>query len=939
MDTYAHAKGKALLVLAVLLLLLFLNSCSHTEQGADPALLYSPTYTELVTSPLSLQSNATGYGREYEVLGTEQFTTSNRGPAHGFELGPAGSFPAERGDTWITGTHPGGQMYIDFYKTNPAELSLKPNGRYEVSYNYKVLEATREGFETIFFSQTGANRNDWVEQSIYFNEPAGSTGRASFTATLKQYDDYQLLMNLISNGSIAVSDIQIKDLDSGLVVAHENGQNMVHTHSPMLNSEGAFSIVPSPSGYSLQTHGFARFWTNTQMVQIPSNTNIILDFDYKVLDNPKKEEQLGWFKVYSVSKPHLQRSAIAIPGYQVQEGHYSGAVKTGADNDIYILEVAFNQEVKLQISNLQLSKQVTVAQSLDQHLSDARFPRLGNNFTTYGEWVAHDGSGSAQGPTPLISLFDLEKQLALSDIVTGLSSFYLYNDPALSKRLKAINPNIVLLPSAQTHTIGLAKDMRNIAYHPLLTAEQMYAQGISKDWFLTTSKGEVINDNEEWAQIPLNVSAFCPYNDKGQTFLQYWTETILDQRLKDGTWEGVFLEEPITVGNWRIPGMFDKKRVDADYNRNMKKDETPLWITEMTAAATLAMVRTIREQVGWDEMIMCGNELNPAIAPFTNGATIANFNAAWYRDFDQDKFNESQWGKFLDSYEAVESLYHAPSAIILEGTPVYKDWALPSDKREAAQPDMAFHRFALGTALLTDAFYEFALVDGRSAPFLFDEMLVDSQGWSTTDAANKGWLGKALGKREHLVLNKEEVYQQTKPIILGNRSTKYLKLYEGSNKSADSRQMLIEFDWNILTTCTGSPTVSFAVNDDWMGNYDLSSNLAGSSGSSSYHVTVKGRGSVMYHLNVPRFGSVELSNLRISFADCGVYRRDFEHGIVLVNASNEEKTISLNEIKGGLNRSNIRRIRGRYDTQTNSGTPITGSLVLAPHDAIVLLAD
>jgi hypothetical protein len=48
--------------------------------------------------------------------------------------------------------------------------------------------------------------------------------------------------------------------------------------------------------------------------------------------------------------------------------------------------------------------------------------------------------------------------------------------------------------------------------------------------------------------------------------------------------------------------MFDKKRVDADYNRNMKKDETPLWITEMTAAATLTMMRNIREQVGWDEI-------------------------------------------------------------------------------------------------------------------------------------------------------------------------------------------------------------------------------------------------------------------------------------------------------------------------------------------------
>jgi hypothetical protein len=121
-------------------------------------------------------------------------------------------------------------------------------------------------------------------------------------------------------------------------------------------------------------------------------------------------------------------------------------------------------------------------------------------------------------------------------------------------------------------------------------------------------------------------------------------------------------------------------------------------------------------------------------------------------------------GKFLDSYARVENLYHAPAVIVLEGSPVYKDWILPNDKREATQSDMAFHRFALGTALLTDAFYEFALVDGRSAPFLFDEMLVDNQGWSTTDAANReAW--KSLGKREHLVLNKEEVYQQTKPII------------------------------------------------------------------------------------------------------------------------------------------------------------------------------
>lgn len=943
MDRYAHTKARAFLVFT-LLLLLFLTSCSHTQQESDVALSYSPTFNELATSPLSLQPDATGYGREYEILGVETFNTVFRGPSQGFMVGKAGSYPTQDGDIWITGTHPGGQMYIDFLKTNPQVLHLRPYGRYEVRYDYKVLEASREGFETIFFSQTGANQNNWVEKRLYFNEPTGSTGTAVFTATLKQYDDYQLLINLVSNGSLAVTNIQIKDLDSGLIVAKEDGKGNVHTHAPFLHSEGNFTIAPSSTEkdcFSLITNGFAKLWTDSQRVQFPSDTNIIIDFDYKVLNNPKQEEIIGWIRLYSGSKPHLERRAVSMPGYEVKEGHYTGGVKTGSQDDIYILEVAFNQEVKLEISNLQLSKQVTVEQELaDVHpLTEAPFPRLGNNFTVYGEWTAHNGSGSAQGSTPLISLVELEKQLALSDIITSLHPLYLYNDPALSKRLKAINPNIVLLPTTQTHNVNLPKEMRNLAYNPWLNAEEQYVQGISKDWFLKNSKGEVINDNEEWAQIPLNVSAFCPYNDTGKTYLQYWTETTINQKLKDGTWDGVFLEEPLTVGNWRIPDMFTKKRVDADYNRNLKKDETPLWIVEMTASASLTMLRSIREHVGWNEIILTGNGLDPVIAPFTNGALIPNYNYAWYLEYDQNKFNESQWGSFINTYENVKNLYHEPSAVVLEGTPVYKDWALPNDKREATESDMAFHRFALGTALLTDAFYEFALVDGRSAPFIFDEMLVDNQGWSTTEAENKGWLGNALGKREHLVLNKEEVYQQTIPIVLGNRSTKYLKLYEGSNKSSDSRQMLIEFDWKILTTCTDIPNVSIGVNDDWMGNYDFTSNMAGSSGSSSYHTTIKGKGSVMYHLNVPKFGSVELSNLRISTADCGVYRRDFEQGIVLVNASNEEKTLSLSEIKGSMNRTNIRRIRGRYDTQTNSGTLVTDSLVLKAHDAIVLLAD
>ncbi|HKL57648.1 MAG TPA: hypothetical protein VJ854_04550, partial [Sphaerochaeta sp.] len=68
-------------------------------------------------------------------------------------------------------------------------------------------------------------------------------------------------------------------------------------------------------------------------------------------------------------------------------------------------------------------------------------------------------------------------------------------------------------------------------------------------------------------------------------------------------------------------------------------------------------------------------------------------------------------------------------------------------------------------------------------------------------------------------------------------------------------------------------------------------------------------------------------------------RRDFEHGIVLVNSTNEPKTVSLSQIKGSLGRTNIRRIRGRLDTVTNNGQEVTQAIVLKAHDAIVLIAE
>ena len=58
------------------------------------------------------------------------------------------------------------------------------------------------------------------------------------------------------------------------------------------------------------------------------------------------------------------------------------------------------------------------------------------------------------------------------------------------------------------------------------------------------------------------------------------------------------------------------------------------------------------------------------------------------------------------------------------------------------------------------------------------------------------------------------------------------------------------------------------------------------------------------------------------------WRRDFEHGIVLVNPSDVSKTIELN--------STFRKIQGMYDPQFNDGSEVT-KITLPPKGGVILL--
>ncbi len=944
---YDHGtQGKPLLsVLLVLLLLLPFTSCSSTQQEDNLALMYSPTFKKLETAPLTLPTEAAGKTCEYELLGVEDFSAVIHAPTLGFQLGEIGTFPQEDDNPWVIGRSDGTQKYMQYYRTDPNIIALNPGGRYEVSFHYKVIETPDEGFETIFFSNTGAQQNNWVEQSIFITEPAGSEGIATMQAQLKQYPDYQLLMNVVSKGAIAVTDITIKDMATNAVVAYEDCKKYQHTHSLMLRGDGDFTIRQStlPTGVSsIVTTGWTKLWTNSSVVRLPKDTVILLEFDYKILKNPKNLDQLGWVRIYSGTDTKLDRGAIAIPAYQVTEGHYTGAAKTGTEDDIYILEANFSGDVSVELTNFRVSRQITIPQSIEdspaQKLKDAPYPRLGNYFSAMAEWVARDGSGSGQGATPWMSFAELERRLALSDVVVGLHAMYSTNDPAASLRLRALNPNIVLLPSFETHETARDGSLAQPELHQLSNAEQAFIAGLSKSWYLTNAKGEVINAQDGWSSIPMNVSAFCPYNEKGERFLDYWNKSAIDLHLADGSWDGLMLVNPLTRGSDLIPGMFTKKKVDADYNLNKVKDETPLWITEMSTAASLTMLRSLREKVGNDELTVTDKYLDPILAPLVNGTFLRSFNWSWYEQQDPGKFLETQWSGFLSDYQQMRKLYREPSFMVLQSTPQFPK-EVPENKREADEVDIELNRLAIATALLTDGFYEYDLVDGRSAPVFFDEMLVDEQGVSTDSVEGKGYLGMPLGETEHLITNKTEVFSLAKPVVLGDRSTKSKKLATVRNKETESKQYLVEFDWKNLTTHTTQANIALISNNMWKGYYLMPSPVEGAGGHASIFLTVEKNKELITSLYVGPKGAVELSNLKIHQADAGVYRRDFEHGIVLVNATNEEKTISLSDIKGRLGRTNLRRIKGQLDPATNNGKPVSEAVTLKAHDALILLAD
>lgn len=121
----------------------------------------------------------------------------------------------------MIGAHDGAGGFTPYLRTVPGKLPLRPLARYRVCFDYRILQTSADGFELLYFSPTGARKNQWVTPLRVYG-PDGASGHACLERQLLDYSDYEIRWNVVSTGRLVVDSITVVDLSTGEEVARED---------------------------------------------------------------------------------------------------------------------------------------------------------------------------------------------------------------------------------------------------------------------------------------------------------------------------------------------------------------------------------------------------------------------------------------------------------------------------------------------------------------------------------------------------------------------------------------------------------------------------------------------------------------------------------------------------------------------------------------------
>jgi len=921
--------------------------------------------------PPGFPEEGTGWNIEYSVIAREDFSMPVIKLADASEAGDIGSLETQcpiSGSASFRGTSNGSQGYQHYFNTRSSVLPLRAGTRYRLTFSYTIVAEEDNGFEAIFYSPTGGQAGRWLD-GITLHSPVGASGVADLEATLLDFPDYMVWLNVVGKGAIVVDDIKLFEGDR--VVFEEDFEKHGKAPGPGVQITGG-SV--DEMGWLLIENGH---WLSTDpnIIVLPKLSTCRISFDYKVLaptiDDRTLDLRLSPYPgaAKSVELRPLLRNAEA-------SGRFSTGFSTGSAGP-YAISFSSGRQARILIDNILIEqgtpKSFTEEPASYEHLENAPFPRLGNYISLSAtEQVAW---GGIEGEKWRSSVEAVERRLALYDLIVGFNQIQNLFDSDFSNRIKAINPNVVLLPYViGQEALAYTHSLRLDSLDPDGTSDFRYDLNLAEEWFVKDSNGVFVNDLDYPGILKLDISPTA-LKVGGKSFLDYQVERYRQDYFGSGIWDGLFIDNLFARMNGHIPNAYAPEKLDFDINRNGRRDETPALLNRISLDGERSMLERLIANVGNRELLMGNNGpiAETRFAPYVNGYVFENFGLNWNGYGGSGNINsELGWRRTFDNYMYMDKNCRSPKTNVVEALGWIDNFEnLQDGHGQATGSDILQNRFSLSTALLGGAYYEFDLSSASSAIAWFDEFTVEDDGVARESVAGKGYLGKALGSAVELANPARKLWEQnfegfgaggsgsgegssltrkSDEIIAGKRSL----IIEGKTRRSDAwpsfstipdsfnlrkgKTYVFEFSWKVLKDIDYGLWFTISNEREQFGT-QIDALFTGESGRIRYPFTPLEDGDYNLRFSILSAGKIAIDDIRITEGGAGPWRRDFENGIVLVNPYRVPAQFDAGAIAGALGRTGVKRIKGTQAPEINTGVAVGDLIVLGPFDAIILLAD
>jgi uncharacterized protein (TIGR03437 family) len=731
---------------------------------------------------------------------------------------------------------------------------------------------------------------------------------------------------------------------------------------PGLQLQSGASVITDPTlvlpgSASVRLKGYAAIATNPAVIPLSGNTTYLVEFNYRILSYGTSDLVLG----VGLSPPGDNNPQHFIPASNMfksapRSGTFSGGALTSTAGS-YVFNISANSaDSDVVINEIKIFRQDTAKTTTQPPawagLENLPFPRLGKYYIGGTFWPR-------KGMLPYqYSVDQVESRLAFYDVIAGMVIDAQTSDPASIRRLRQLNPNIVILP----YRMSGEQDAAPPPQYGDISLLYSIFQGIPDEWYVKETTGNYAVEDQYPVLKFLNIYPFCPVIG-GQTYLSYLQSWLNGKIFPSGVWDGIFFDNLFAEANIHIRNLSNPASLDFDLNRNGIRDETPASISDMTRSSVVGMLQQLRAANGDLQLVMGNAGALPevSLAPYVNGYTLECASDFFW---SQSQPSPAGWRGVFETYRAMQASARRPRTVVMEacGDPSRREdgsYLLPT------ADDFRTHRLAFGTTLLSDGFYSFDLHDNTTVPLWYDEYSVDAQGNAVEDRNKKGYLGAALTDGVELTDGGTVIFQETfggptlpsslraSPasavtvsngrLILANadhtRNTATLLTTNPAvlQLSAGS-SYLLTFDATILETLDQG--LRFQVSgSNYLDGFGVPWTVAGDTGTIHFPFVLSAADQWSIRVTMSGGGKVAISNLRITKDGVGPWRRDFENGFVLVNPLPQARTFSAAELAGALHRTGIHRIRGTQAPDINNGQVISAGLTVGAFDAIILLAD